>query len=76
LAIHSFIKGWLLSQIASSSSLGEILSNLSLGSLFLSFGSSKEKNYLLLVWSLMASGVENREESFPFGKLFLSFAWF
>jgi hypothetical protein len=31
LAIHSFIKGWLLSQIASSSSLGETLSNFSLG---------------------------------------------
>jgi len=31
LAIHSFIKGWLFSQIASSSSLGETLSNFSLG---------------------------------------------
>jgi hypothetical protein len=32
--------------------------------------------FLFGVSRVTASGVENREESFPFGKFFLSFAWF
>jgi hypothetical protein len=42
----------------------------------LSFGSSKEKNSLLLIWSLAKGGVKHKKEFFPFGKFFLLSSWF